>query len=303
MSRPRAVIPFPAQVQGSAEWHAHRAGRGNASELPALLGCSPWFPRTPLELWELKTGRRRVTVSPAMRRGLRLEPRARAWLEALSDTVYEPQLRVRGRLSASLDGLRFDERELVEIKCPVHGAASATWAQVAGEGRPPEHYWWQVQQQLYCAGAERARFAVFHAEGGRIVDMVECPVLADEQAQARLEQAWADFFPWLDADEPPPPLEGDARRRDDRAWRDAVSRWKEARHWLDQARQAEQEARRALLGQAGDRSTVGAGLRVTRHWQKGALDWGRLAQELDPSMDLEPFRKPGSWRYRISEQD
>lgn len=293
-----AVVHFPGH-QGSADWHEHRRRMGNASEAAAVMDCGVWFPRTPYELWLLKSGQREEgAVTPAMDRGLLLEPRARAWLEAVSDEIYEPQVVSRGRLSASLDGLSFDGREILEIKCPVRGQDSETWQAVAA-GRPPEHYWWQVQQQLYCADAERCRFAVFHAEDDVVVDMVECIVLPDEAAQLALNLAWERLFECLDTDAPPPYSERDVVERDDVEWRDAVSDWKESRRWLEEARRAEAEARKRLLAMAGERSTVGAGVRVTRYWRSGQVDWRRATEGLD----LEPYRKPGGWQYRIGEQD
>lgn len=42
--------------QGSEEWLAWRATRRMASEFPVLLGLSLWPPKTPLQLFEIKTG-------------------------------------------------------------------------------------------------------------------------------------------------------------------------------------------------------------------------------------------------------
>jgi predicted phage-related endonuclease len=42
-------------LQGSPEWHAHRATCFNASDAPAMLGCSPYQTRTDL-LHQLHTG-------------------------------------------------------------------------------------------------------------------------------------------------------------------------------------------------------------------------------------------------------
>ena len=63
-------------VQGSPEWHAHRARSRNASETPVVMGISPW--QTPYQLWLLRTGRAEQKVTPAMRRGSELEAAARA---------------------------------------------------------------------------------------------------------------------------------------------------------------------------------------------------------------------------------
>ena len=59
-------------VQGSPEWHAHRAKYRNASETPAVIGVSPWL--TPYQLWELRTGRRQPDINVPMAHGTAAEP-------------------------------------------------------------------------------------------------------------------------------------------------------------------------------------------------------------------------------------
>ena len=48
-------------VQGSPDWHAHRATYRNASETPAVLGVSPWV--TPYQLWLQRSGRAKPEVT------------------------------------------------------------------------------------------------------------------------------------------------------------------------------------------------------------------------------------------------
>lgn len=287
------------EFQGSAAWHARRRSQGNASEAAALMGCSPWFPRTPYELWLVKSGRAEVDCTPAMRRGLELEPLARAYVERAFDEIYEPQVVSRERLGASLDGISFDGRRLLEIKCPQQGRESQTWAYVASRRMPPDHYWWQVQQQLYCADARSARFVVCHAEAGAIVDHLAVEVYPDPNAHQALLEAWQEFFDCLDTDSPPALGEQDLQERTDVPWRDAVARWKEARRWLEEARRDEAEARQQLIELSGGQSSVGAGLRLTRYWKSGEIDWKRATAGLD----VEPYRKQGGWQYRFSERD
>jgi len=285
--------------QGSPEWTSYRAKMGNASEAAALMNCSPWFPRTPYELWLLKSGRAEKDENPAMARGLRLEPLARSFIERRFDEVYEPQVVARDRISASLDGLSFDGKWALEIKCPLNGRESDTWRHVARFACPPEHYWWQAQQALYCSGAQGLRFVVCHAENGEITDLIACEVRPDLPAHEVLHEAWIGFLRYLDEDEPPPLTERDVHQRTDPEWRDAVSAWKEAKRWLEEAKRAEAEARKALIEAAGGVSAEGAGIKLTRYWKRGEIDY-RAATE---GMDLEPFRKEGSWQHRISEQE
>ena len=110
--------------QGSPEWHAHRMRYRNASETPAVMALSPW--QTPYQLWLLRTGRKTTVETEAMRHGKAQEPAARLAYEALTGTVMEPQVLVRGEYSASLDGMSLDGNHVLEIKCPVRGRRSMT---------------------------------------------------------------------------------------------------------------------------------------------------------------------------------
>jgi putative phage-type endonuclease len=288
--------------QGSPEWKEYRSRMGNASELAALMDCSPWFPHTPYELWLLKTGREeRDNETAAMRRGRALEPKARAFIEQAFEEVFEPQVVARDRVSASVDGLTFDGNWLLEIKCPAQGRESELWKHVKQHDAPPEHYWWQVQQSLYCAGASKARFVVCHADGEEITDYVGCEVEPDPAAHKVLKEAWERFFEHLDQDLAPPLTERDIEERTDAAWRDAVSSWREARMWLEEAKRAEAEARAALIKASGGRNAKGAGVKLTRYYKRGEVDWKQATVDLD--VDIERYRKDGGWQYRISEQE
>jgi len=291
----------PHEIQGTDEWKEWRRSRGNASEVAALMGCAPWFPATPYQLWTVKTGRAEVAESDAMRRGSALEPAARAYAEELFGEVFEPQVCELGRLSASLDGLTFDGSTVLEIKCPAKGKYSETWKHVAEHGRPPEHYLWQIQQQLLCSGAKLARFVVCHAEGEQITDAIHCDVLPDLQMHEAIKAAWAQFFEHLDSDTPPPLTERDVREREDAEWAAAAQAWREAKQRLDKAKTAEAEARKALLALAGEQSTVGAGVKATRYFVAGNVDYKRAAE--DAGVDLSKYQKPGRWQWRLTESE
>ena len=87
-------------VQGSPEWHAHRAKYRNASETPVVLGLSPWT--TPHQLWQIKTGRApQPDVTAAMAHGTATEPLAREAYEKLTGYVMQPLVLVEGDYSAS----------------------------------------------------------------------------------------------------------------------------------------------------------------------------------------------------------
>src|SRR5579864_9325515 len=103
-------------VQGSPEWHAHRAKSRNASETPAVLGVSPWV--TPYQLWLARTGRAQSGVNMPMKRGAELEVAARAAYEKRTGLIMEPLVVADGVYSASLDGVTLDGDIVLEIKAP-----------------------------------------------------------------------------------------------------------------------------------------------------------------------------------------
>ena len=285
------------QIQGSEAWHDYRRTRGNASETAALMGCSPFYPRNAAELFDVKTGRKEVYENEAMRRGSRLEAPARVSMELVLEESFSPHVCERGRLSASLDGVTFDGTRALELKVPAKGRESDTWKHVAKHGRPPDNYWWQVQHQLLCSGAEDCVFAVCEAdEDDEIADSIECTVTADADAHRQIEQAWSWFFQHLNADERPEDDKPEVVERDDDEWRQAAEDFRAAKQALEAAKAEEERARKTLLELAGDQSAHGAGVKVSRMYVKGSIDYKAAVPK---DIDLEPYRKTGRWQARI----
>ena len=100
-------------VQGTPEWHRHRAQFRNASESAAVMGLNPW--QTPYQLWLVRTGRLEVLVTAPMQHGTQLEPKARAAYEEQTGSVMQPLVLTEGDYSASLDGITLEGDLIVEI--------------------------------------------------------------------------------------------------------------------------------------------------------------------------------------------
>lgn len=292
-------MSVPAHLhQGSDAWRVYRAARGGASEVAALLGCSQFFPRTPLELWQVKTGRAEVYVNDAMLNGNSLEPAARAYVEGCFGEVFEPQVVEQGRIIASLDGQSFDGKTIIEIKIPAAGFDSDLWRYVTDHTKPPEHYLCQIQQQIMVAQAERCIFCVCVASGDEIVECLHLDIFPDPEMHERIRQAWHEFFPFIDSDTPPPPTDRDVIERSDADWSDAAHAYRIARRALENAQSAEKAARERLQELAGERSAKGCGVSVSRFWRAGTVDYRKA---LPADIDIEQYRKQGSWQYRITE--
>lgn len=276
--------------QGSAEWLAHRQQYRNASETPAVMGASPWV--TLYQLWELRTGRREQEVNYAMRRGIEMEPAARAAYEAQTGHVMQPLVLVDGDYSASLDGITFDGSQIVEIKVPLKGADSHLWKQ-ASENIVPRHYWLQVQHQLMVSGAEQAALYVFNGDAG-----IAMEILPEAEAFDRIRAAWDAFMAHIESDSPPELTDRDKQVRDDTAWLEAAAEYKQSKALLDDAKTRLDNAKSALMAMAEHPSVTGAGVTVTRFFRKGSIDYRKAAA--DAGLDMEVYRKPGADDVRVT---
>lgn len=277
-------------VQGSPEWHDHRARSRNASETPALLGVSPW--QTPYQLWLLRTGRAEQKVTLPMRRGTELEPAARAAYEALTGNIMEPLVLADGDYSASLDGITLDGGLVLEIKCPMQGRESGLWQAVA-QGSVPDYYGWQIEHQLMVSGATLAHLWVFDGTEGLLLE-----TSAQPQRWGTIHEAWDRFMHCLATDTPPPLTPQDTRTREDAAWKEAAGKYLAAKQQAEVAAAALDEARAALTALASHPSESGCGVSVTQFWKKGAIDYKKVPALR--GLDLEPYRGASRMETRVA---
>lgn len=273
--------------QGTAEWHAHRAAHFNASEAGAVMGCNPWQPRNPSELFDLKTGALVIPETPAMRRGTELEPDARATAERITGESLTPVVKTRDRYSASLDGLCFDGVLALEVKCP--GEKSPLWGikTPADLKATAPYYWWQLVHQQYVAGFREVLFLVYSPEREVSVIVPSDALVADRDA---LLAAWEAFGKALDANERP-----EDERTDDE-WLNAAADYREAKAAAAAADLLLDDAKKRLLHLAGGESAKGGGVSVIKSTRKGGVDEKAAAAA---GVDLGQFRKPDTTYMQV----
>lgn len=146
-------------VQGTPEWHQHRATARNASDASAMMGCSPYKTRAQL-LNERATG-----VTPEIDRatqarfdrGHAIEEAARPIAEGMIGDDLFPVIGTddNGYLSASFDGLTMDGAVVWECK-----TFNKSKAEEVAIGDIPTADFWQCIQQLYVSGAERLLYTL-----------------------------------------------------------------------------------------------------------------------------------------------
>tara|TARA_R100000951_G_scaffold116755_1_gene130435 strand:- start:2320 stop:4080 length:1761 start_codon:yes stop_codon:yes gene_type:complete len=185
-------------VQGSKSWLKLREEHFNASEAPSVFGESKYKSRTVL-LNEKKGVKEKVSdhLQKLFDKGHETEDKARDLLEFETAETFEPivaTLEVEGLpLLASLDGISEDHKTIFEHKL---------WNEVLAENvrnnvLEPTYYW-QLEQQLLVAGAERALFVVSDGTGVKREMMY---YTSKTERRTKLIAGWHEFKKDLEAHE------------------------------------------------------------------------------------------------------
>jgi len=192
-------------IQGSAAWHAHRAQHFNASDAPAMMGCSPYKTRAQL-LREVHTGLAAEVDASTQRifdAGHRFEALARPLAEDIVQDDLYPCVGVEGQYSASFDGLTLGGETAFEHKTLNAELADLMRGDMTGADLPL-HYRVQMEHQCMVSGAERVLFmATKWADDGALIDSRHCWYTPDADLRLDIMAGWQQFAADLAAYVPP----------------------------------------------------------------------------------------------------
>ncbi|KGK59605.1 hypothetical protein NC00_01420 [Xanthomonas cannabis pv. phaseoli] len=181
-------------VQGSAEWHAHRATHLNASDAPAMLGCSPYKTRAQL-VREVATGIGEEHDDATLQRfadGHRYEALARPIAEQIIGEDLYPCVGTEGKYSASFDGLTLLEETVFEHKSLNDELRRAMVDGCKGADLPLV-YQVQMEQQAMVSGALRVLFMASKWRGDELVEERHCWYTPNAELRARIVAGWEQF--------------------------------------------------------------------------------------------------------------
>ncbi|WP_115560052.1 lambda-exonuclease family protein [Xanthomonas arboricola] len=181
-------------IQGTPEWHAHRATHLNASDAPAMLGCSPYKTRAQL-LREVSTGIGEEHDDATLQRfadGHRYEALARPIAEQIIGEDLYPCVGTEGKYSASFDGLTLLEETAFEHKSLNAELRRCVRDDASGIDLPKQ-YRAQMEQQLLVSGAERVLFMASKWNGDELVEERHCWYASNPDLRAELVAGWEQF--------------------------------------------------------------------------------------------------------------
>jgi putative phage-type endonuclease len=181
-------------IQGTPEWHAYRAKHHNASDAPAMLGCSPYKSRSQL-LHECATGGAQDVGAATQRLfddGHRFEALARPDAEKIIGDDLYPVVGSEGKYSASFDGLTMDESTAFEHKS-LNDELRAVMINVCAGPDLPKPYRVQMEQQCMVSGCERVLFMASKWNGDELVEERHCWYEPDAALRAEIIAGWEQF--------------------------------------------------------------------------------------------------------------
>ena len=196
-------------VQGTPAWDAHRKSHRNASDAPAMMGCSPYKSRSELlhECWlHLQGLAVEKTLAVGTQRrfadGHRFEKLCRPLAEVVVGEALYPVVGSKGKLSASFDGLTMAETINWEHKS-LNEELRTAMVEGCTLADLPLMYRVQVEQQHAVSDAEKTLFSASKWDGDNLVEVRHCWGTPDLELRAQIIAGWEQFEQDLAAYVPP----------------------------------------------------------------------------------------------------
>lgn len=281
-----SAIPVRLE-QGSQEWLDFRKTKITATDACVIMGASPW--KTKAKLYLEKTSELPPEEpNERMRRGNELEPIAREMFSIENGIDVFPKVVVSEWAMASLDGMSEFGQYIVEIKCPGEKDHA-----IALSGKVPDHYYPQLQHQMYVTGLQ---FAYYYSFDG--LDGVTLKVPRDDDYIEKMVEEEKKFYECIVNKIAPEPSEGDYIQREDDLWQQCASKWKEIVSQIKELESQEEDLRKQLIFLSGQSNTKGGGISLCRVQRKGNVEYSKIPEL--KNVDLESYRKASSESWRIS---
>ena len=281
-------------IQGTKEWLDWRKTLVTASDTATLLGIKKWG-KTPLKLWQDKMGFRTTYVTPAMERGIALEPKIREMFISLTGIYIEPACYVHDDfpfLGASLDGINEHSKIIVEIK-----TGQKELFLMVMNGEIPDYYMPQVQSQFSCAGEEykQCYFTVLDPDDDNnltytIVDRDEVMIAEIRKVSKKFHvEHMITGIPPVDDKVPKIVRRGDELKEltDRLAYTNEIIAEKET-------------IRQRIIEICDGKPSMFYGWELTSHMASGGTDYKKMIA--DHNIDMTPYKKPKKVIFTVKQQ-
>lgn len=274
--------------------HEFRQQGIGSSDAPVLM-LGKHFGKTPFDVWEEKVfGKISQKDNAFMKRGRDLEDTARQEFERLMSTCVVPKAVInpeKSWLRANLDGICFDDKILVEIKCP-----NQKDHETALKGMVPEKYYPQCQHQLAVTGLEGMYYFSFDGAEGVIVE-----VERDKDYLKKLLEVEETFWFENVLKKIPPDHEEKEEYFSLYPSKDLDQKESlllEIRQQKKDLEKKETEIKEWFINSSQGQNCKGQKFLLTKKIQLGAIDFERLKLDF-PNISFEDYRKPSFEKWDL----
>lgn len=266
--------------QNSIDWHLWRKGKIGSSTIASIMGVGY---TTPYEAFLECLGFSEREVTPAMLYGKKQEEVARLAFEEWYGWIFNPSCAEHPenpKFIASLDGLSFDNTEILEIK-----TTTEENFQLAKKGVIPAIFSIQIQWQLFVTNLKKAWCWVWNGQNGIAVFVGRNEDLIEEIKTKAIE-----FLNFLERKEPPPLTEKDIIIRDDQPWKQLAKQYINVESQLKALEEEKLELRKQLESLSTGKNCLGGGIRIRHNFRKGNINFKKMCSTL--GIDEDIYRNP-----------
>lgn len=276
-----------AFIQGTPEWHALRKTKITATDASIIMGANHWKTKQQLYQEKISDDVKPLYMNERMQRGIDLEPVARDLFNLNSGWNMQPAVVINDWAMASLDG-RDQLGLILEIKCP-----GERDHQLAKDGKVPDHYYPQLQHQMWVAGTCMVYYYSFDGVDGVVVKVLR----NEEYIQAMIPKLY-EFYLCIKNKTPPEPDENDYIEKDDDLWKQCALKWMETQQQIKSLEKEADELKQRLIFQSGGYNARGAGLSICQVTRKGTIAYAKAPQL--KGVNLEYLRGPSTTYWKLN---
>lgn len=283
-------------LQRTPEWNSARRGRVTGSVVGAILGLAPYMTREEVMRSMVRAYHGAETDwsgNIATEYGTRMEPEAvQAYQYKTGNTVEDaPFVPFEDWLGASPDGY-IGKDGLLEVKCPfgLRNDTDPHFKPLADQ----QHYYAQIQIQLYCTDRAWCHFYQWSAYGDALETVHIDQSWLDKNLPV-LRQFYAEYLLELDNPEHLEPLRIEVNTQQARLLLDEYAQLSEA---IDNATERRKEVLAELVQAAGDKNALVWGRKLSLVERKGNVQYTKVPEL--KGVDLEPYRGNGSSFWKLS---
>ncbi len=293
-------------TQNTQEWLNWRAGKIGASDIPIIMGLSPYC--TPLTLWKRMCGfEEPQKENSAMQKGKEMEPVIRDHINLMMETSFVPACMTHKELPwaiASLDGVDKKLGKIIEIKCN-----SKERHELARSGKVSDDHYAQLQWQLFVSDYDMVMYVSYNKDEELIVEVKR----DDNYMMSKLLPAATEFLRRVMDFDAPPEMEKDKGyvHIDHPGFEVLAEEWKIVNRQIKQLEDREKELRKYMIEFTDDGDCEGAGVKLTRVKREGSVDWKKLYETivkdyaeilLNEKYDKERYKKEEIGYWKIEEK-